>query len=66
MRVYRGGDRYADLYRRIANGIEGTGMPDSSVLGDDEIWALVAYVLNLPYETIGVEGLHSLVASPRK
>lgn len=50
LRVYRGGDRYADLYRRIANGIEGTGMPDSSALSEQEIWSLVAYVLNLPYE----------------
>jgi mono/diheme cytochrome c family protein len=50
-RVYRGGDRFADLYRRIANGIEGTGMPDSAALTEEEIWALVAYVVNLPYET---------------
>jgi mono/diheme cytochrome c family protein len=50
LRVYRGGDRFTDLYRRIANGIEGTGMPDSSALTEAEIWALVAYVVNLPYE----------------
>lgn len=53
-RVYRGGDRFADLYRRIANGIEGTGMPDSAALTEAEIWALVAYVVNLPYETQAV------------
>ncbi len=52
LRVYRGGDRYADLFRRIANGIEGTGMPDATALSDAEIWSLVAYVLNLPYESL--------------
>jgi mono/diheme cytochrome c family protein len=51
LRVYRGGDRFADLYRRIANGIEGTGMPDASALSEQEIWMLVAYVLHLPYES---------------
>jgi mono/diheme cytochrome c family protein len=56
LRVYRGGDRLSDLYRRIANGIEGTGMPDSSVLTEEEIWSLVAYVLNLPYESNSVTG----------
>jgi len=54
LRVYRGGDHYSDLYRRIAYGIEGTGMPDSSALTEQEIWSLVGYVLNLPYEEIAV------------
>ena len=65
LRVYRGGDRYADLYRRIANGIEGTGMPDSSVLKETEIWSLVAYVLNLPYETISDANLSAVEAKKK-
>jgi mono/diheme cytochrome c family protein len=64
LRVYRGGDSYADLFRRIANGIEGTGMPDSSSLGESDLWALVAYVLHLPYEKIGSEALNQLTATP--
>jgi mono/diheme cytochrome c family protein len=64
-RVYRGGDQVADLYRRIANGIEGTGMPDASALSEEEVWALVAFVMNLPYETVGAEGIHALPNGPQ-
>ncbi len=48
--VYRGGGDDATLFRRIAAGIEGTPMPSSPTLSSEEIWALVAYVLALPYE----------------
>jgi mono/diheme cytochrome c family protein len=48
--IQRGGSLPADVYRRIANGIEGTPMPSSPALTSDEIWALVAYVKQLPYE----------------
>lgn len=48
--IQRGGSLPDDLYRRIANGIEGTPMPSSPALSSDEIWALVAYVKQLPYE----------------
>jgi mono/diheme cytochrome c family protein len=48
--VMRGGDRPEDLYRRIANGIEGTGMPAATTLSAEEIWALVAFVLELPHD----------------
>lgn len=48
--VYRGGNAPADLFRRIANGIEGTPMPSSPSLTPEEIWALVAYVRAMPYE----------------
>jgi mono/diheme cytochrome c family protein len=58
LRIYRGGDQLSDLYRRIANGIEGTGMPDSSALSPEEIWSLVAFVLQLPYDPVGEEGVH--------
>ena len=42
--VFRGGGEPEALFRRIANGIEGTPMPAAAALSDDEIWALVAYV----------------------
>lgn len=48
--VFRGGDRPEDIYRRIANGIEGTPMPSAPTLSSDEIWALVAYVKNMKFE----------------
>lgn len=47
LRVFRGGGEPEDLYRRIADGIEGTPMPAASGLEPDEVWALVAYVLEL-------------------
>ncbi len=47
--VFRGGDGAEDIYRRIANGIEGSPMPASAALSSDEIWALVAYVKSLVY-----------------
>lgn len=47
LRVFRGGGTPSDLYRRIANGIEGTPMPATSGLEPDEIWALVAYVVEM-------------------
>lgn len=50
--VYRGGDEPSDLFARIKNGIEGTPMPASLTLEDDEVWALVAFVRQMPYETI--------------
>ena len=46
--VYRGGGEPEQIYRRIANGIEGTPMPAGTALSNDEIWALVAYVMSLP------------------
>ena len=51
--VYRGGHLPEDLYRRIANGIEGTPMPSSPSLTPDEVWALVAFVRQLPFESTG-------------
>lgn len=50
--VYRGGDRPIDLFRRIRNGIEGTPMPASLTLTDDQVWAMVAYVRQMPYEPL--------------
>ncbi|MGD9857173.1 MAG: c-type cytochrome [Planctomycetaceae bacterium] len=51
--IYRGGRRPVDLYRRIYAGIKGTPMPafgGSAGLKDDEIWDLVNYVTNIPFE----------------
>jgi mono/diheme cytochrome c family protein len=49
--VYRGGRRPLDLYRRVHQGIPGTPMPPfNSKLTDPQIWDLVNYVMNLPYE----------------
>jgi mono/diheme cytochrome c family protein len=50
--VYRGGDRPDDIFYRIRNGIEGTPMPASLTLTEDEVWALVAYVRQLPFERL--------------
>ena len=47
---YRGGRRPIDIYQRITGGIEGTPMPSNTKLTKAEAWALVAYVLSLPYE----------------
>lgn len=46
--VYRGGGEPEQIYRRIANGIEGTPMPAGTALTNEETWALVAYVRSLP------------------
>ncbi len=49
--LYRGGQSPADLYRRIALGIPGSGMPAfGRTFSPKEIWALVDYVRALPYE----------------
>lgn len=46
--VFRGGDRPADLYRRIKYGIGGTIMPAADAsLTDDDVWSLVYFVLSL-------------------
>jgi mono/diheme cytochrome c family protein len=52
MGVYRGGDRPIDIFRRIQYGIEGTPMPASLTLTEEQIWALVVYVQQLPYEPL--------------
>lgn len=50
--VYRGGRRPVDLFARIRNGIAGTPMPGNQKLTDEEVWALVAYVRSVPYESL--------------
>lgn len=53
MKVFRGGNHPDDLYRRILNGIEGTPMPSATVLEKrpDDLWALVAYIRSIPFES---------------
>ena len=48
-KVFRGGGTPTDLYRRIADGIEGSSMPAASGLNSEEVWALVAYVLEIGF-----------------
>ena len=54
--IFRGGRRPENIYRRIANGIEGTPMPSAPTLSADEIWALVAYVKNMHIEVGALTG----------
>jgi mono/diheme cytochrome c family protein len=49
--VFRGGSQPDDLFRRIRAGIEGTNMPAAPALSNAEIWSIVAYLLDLPYQT---------------
>jgi mono/diheme cytochrome c family protein len=67
--LYRGGQSPADLYRRIALGIPGSGMPAfGQSLTPEQIWALVDYVRTLPYEghaPTGDASESTLAARPR-
>lgn len=49
--LYRGGRRPLDIYRRIHSGIKGTPMQAfGNNLSDQDIWDLVNYVLDIPFE----------------
>jgi mono/diheme cytochrome c family protein len=68
--VYRGGGEPADIYRRIVQGIEGTPMPAVALkpdnpqgLSEDEVWQLVAYILNMKSESIEVSPAAENVAA---
>jgi mono/diheme cytochrome c family protein len=61
--VFRGGRRPIDLYWRIHNGIKGTPMPAAAMrpadagpedprMTSDDLWHLIAYVRNLPFEDL--------------
>jgi mono/diheme cytochrome c family protein len=55
--VYKGGRRPLDLYWRIAKGINGAKMPaHASVIGPEQIWDLVNFVLALPDDKTLLEG----------
>lgn len=49
---YRGGRRPLDIFWRIHNGIDGSGMPAVTGLQHDEIWDIVNFVMWLPYEQL--------------
>ncbi|MCA9163932.1 MAG: c-type cytochrome [Planctomycetales bacterium] len=66
--VYRGGRRPLDLYWRVKNGIDGTPMPgvlmkpegagpDAQGLSPADLWDLINYVRQLPYEELSETGL---------
>lgn len=50
--IYRGGRRRIDIFWKIHAGIAGTPMPGlgGSKLTEDQLWNIVDYVMNLPYE----------------
>jgi len=49
--LFRGGRRPVDIYRRIHSGIKGTPMQAfGNNLSDQDIWDLVNFVLNVPFE----------------
>jgi mono/diheme cytochrome c family protein len=50
--VFRGGRRPIDIFRRIHSGIKGTPMQafGGATLKDEQIWDVVNYVLNIPFE----------------
>lgn len=46
--LYKSGQRPEDLYRTIIAGVPGTPMPSyGSMLSDDQVWALVAFIQRL-------------------
>ncbi|HVV99555.1 MAG TPA: c-type cytochrome [Planctomycetaceae bacterium] len=58
--VYRGGRRPIDIYRRVFAGIKGTQMAafGGTVFNDEEMWHVVNYVLDVPYENQTLSPLH--------
>lgn len=54
---YRGGRRPLDIFFRIYNGIDGSGMPAANGLAHDEVWDLVNFVLWLPYDKLSHPGV---------
>jgi mono/diheme cytochrome c family protein len=69
--IFRGGRRPSDIYRRIHAGINATDMPGMGAapvtLEPDEIWNVVDYVLQLPYEpeSQGATAETTLTQAPR-
>jgi mono/diheme cytochrome c family protein len=56
--IFRGGDRPADLFLRIKQGIAGTTMPNvAAQLRDEDIWHLVAHALYLPQDPLSRPGV---------
>ena len=49
-RILRGGSNTDDIFRRIKYGVDGSPMPASPGLSDAQVWALVAFVQELPFQ----------------
>ncbi len=65
--IYKGGRRPLDLYWRISKGITGAKMPAHyPTLEGDEIWDLVNFVLELPYNPRLLEDATPASAAPAK
>jgi len=66
--IYRGGRRPIDLYYRIMAGINGSGMPAHNTLlkTEEERWAIVAYVLSLPYQAGGALAFEQETIAPSR
>ncbi len=57
--VFRGGRRPVDVFWRIHNGIEGSGMPESNkaALSNEDLWDIVNFVMELAYEPASLPGV---------
>ena len=65
--LFKGGRRPIDLYWRIAKGITGAKMPAHyPTLDADEIWDVVNFVLELPYDPKLLEGTTPVITTPAK
>jgi putative heme-binding domain-containing protein len=54
---FAAGDRDADLFRTVSNGVAGTEMGSYSNLGDDGVWRVIAYVRSVSrHDTSAVPG----------
>ncbi|MGC4003466.1 MAG: c-type cytochrome [Pirellulales bacterium] len=64
--IYRGGRRPIDLYYRIVAGINGSGMPahNTALKTEKDRWAVIAYVLSLPYDKDGGLGFDDSPTGP--
>ena len=51
--IFRGGRRPLDIYYRLRGGIDGAGMPAFDKLSEEEIWHVMDYVRDLPFEADG-------------
>lgn len=63
--VYRGGGSPEELFLRVRNGIEGTPMPSSPILNDDEVWAVVAWIRSMPYPESAATPAPAVASSDR-
>jgi mono/diheme cytochrome c family protein len=62
--IYRGGRTPYDLYYRVVAGINGSGMPAhaNTITSEDDRWAVVAYLMSLPFDVGGSLGFEQEAA----